>query len=83
MISLKVKKLDLRVMSWKPEESIHNARFDETKIKLLVSGNKSRIHKVIISWNLLEKEIEKKKLETWKPIQRLHKTQQTRKYILK
>ena len=57
MTSLKVKKLDLRVMSWKPEESIHNARFDETKIKLLVSGNK-----VIIFWNLLEKEIKKKKM---------------------
>ena len=56
MTSLKVKKLDLRVMSWKPEESIHNARFDETKIKLLVSGNK-----VIIFWNLLEKEINQKK----------------------
>ena len=55
MTSSKVKKLDLRVMSWKPEESIHNARFDETKIKLLVSGNKSRIHKMIIFWNLLEK----------------------------
>ena len=55
MTSLKVKKLDLRVMSWKPEESIDNARFDETKIKLLVSGNKSRNHKMIIFWNLLEK----------------------------
>ena len=62
MTSLKVKKLDLRVMSWKPEESIHKARFDETKIKLLVSGNKPRIHKVIIFWNLLEKEIKKKKM---------------------
>ena len=41
MISLKVKKLDLRVMLGKLEESINNARFDETKIKLLVSGNKS------------------------------------------
>ena len=61
MTSLKVKKLDLRVMSWKPEESIHNARFDETKIKLLVSGNKSRIHKMIIFWNLLEK-LKKKKM---------------------
>ena len=83
MTSLKVKKPDLRVMLGKSKESINNARFDGTEIKLLVSGNKSRIHKVIISWNLLEKEIEKKKLETWKPIQRLHKTQQTRKYILK
>ena len=62
MTSSKVKKLDLRVMSWKPEESINNARFDETKIKLLVFGNKSRIHKVIIFWNLLEKEINKKKM---------------------
>ena len=72
MTSSKVKKLDLRVMSWKPEESINNAHFDETKIKLLVSGNK-----VIIFWNLLEKEINQKKkkcLETWRPIQRLHKT---------
>ena len=62
MTSSKVKKLDLRVMSWKPEESINNAHFDETKIKLLVFGNKSRIHKVIIFWNLLEKEINKKKM---------------------
>ena len=60
MISLKVKKLDLRVMLGKLEESINNARFDETKIKLLVSGNKSQIHKMIIFWNLLEKEIKKK-----------------------
>ena len=57
MTSLKVKKPDLRVMSGKLEESINNARFDGTEIKLLVSSNKSRIHKVIISWNLLEKEI--------------------------
>ena len=62
MISLKVKKLDLRVMLGKLEESTNNARFDETKIKLLVSGNKPRIHKVIIFWNLLEKEIKKKKM---------------------
>ena len=62
MISLKVKKLDLRVMLGKLEESTNNARFDETKIKLLVSGNKPRIHKVIIFWNLPEKEIKKKKM---------------------
>ena len=62
MISLKVKKLDLRVMLGKLEESINNARFDETKIKLLVSGNKPQIHNMIIFWNLLEKEIKKKKM---------------------
>ena len=44
MTSLKVKKPDLRVMSGKLEESINNARFDGTEIKLLVSSNKSRIH---------------------------------------
>ena len=49
MTSLKVKKPDLRVMSGKLEESINNARFDGTEIKLLVSSNKSRIHKAIIS----------------------------------
>ena len=64
MTSLKVKKLDLRVMSWKPEESIHNARFDETKIKLLVSGNK-----VIIFWNLLEKEINQKKKKMFRDLE--------------
>ena len=32
------------MMSQKPEENTHNALFDGTEIKLLISSNKSWIH---------------------------------------
>ena len=32
------------MMLWKPEESTYDTLFDRIEIKLLVSGNKSRIH---------------------------------------
>ena len=47
------------LISWKLEKSKYDTLFDETKIKLLISSSRPRIHEVISLESIREKTIDK------------------------